>query len=116
MSSSSACESPARHSRSSFVPVPAAVVIPSRGDPGRSIESRTASLTAEALGAFDGPVVESERSVQVEDLFAQVLDLPRAERDAFLAAAPVDDAVRAEVRSLIEAQGGARSVKSIIAT
>jgi hypothetical protein len=38
---------------------------------------------------------------QVRDLFDALIGLPRADRDARLAAAPVDDAVRAEVRSLL---------------
>jgi len=51
---------------------------------------------------------------QVEELFARAADLPAAERDAFLASAPVDDDVRAEVRSLLAVEP--RSLHAVVAS
>src|SRR3954463_15150726 len=116
MSSSSARASPPRQSRSSRVTVPAAELIRSEETLADPSESSTPSLTGETIGLSITLGVESHRLAQVEELFAQAVDLPRAERDAFLAAARVDDEIRAEVRSLIDAEAGARSVKSIVAT
>lgn len=77
-------------------------------------ESSQESLTARTGGHSIAGSVDSLQLAQVEELFAQAAEMPTAERDAFLAAAAVDDQVRAEVRSLLAAGNGGSKLRGIV--